>query len=105
MSRRIVIFNSISGRGGQIPDVVSEGNVRAVALVSGVAKKLDGDYWNMTVFNNGAATIYLGFDDTVTDADGFPVVQNAGYAFYLDEGTHLYGYATAEAEARILEFS
>jgi len=105
MSRRIVIFNSISGRGGQVPDIASVGNIRKITWTADKAEQIDGDYWNFTVLNNTAHIIYIGFSDEVTSDDGFPIRQNAGYTFYLNEGVHIYGYAVTGAEARILEQS
>ena len=58
---------------------------------------------SVAVYNNGAATVYLG-DADVTTSIGYPLAAGAHFAIDLDPAEALYGIvASGTVEVRVLE--
>lgn len=58
---------------------------------------------SVAVYNNGAATVYLG-DDGVTTANGYPLAAGSHMSIDLDPSEALYGIvASGTVEVRVLE--
>ena len=74
-----------------------------MGLAAAVIKTADTDRFGIAVFNLGAETIYLGKDNTVTTANGFPLLSNTGIYFDGYTGA-LWGISgTAGQDVRYLE--
>jgi hypothetical protein len=54
------------------------------------------------LWNNGPGIIYLGYDNTVSAGNGFPLASGSGYEFPKDLTRSLWAVATAESDLRIL---
>lgn len=59
---------------------------------------------SISVYNNGAATVWLGRTDEVTAADGYPLGPGEHYAQDLGPGEELWGVtATGTVDVRTIE--
>lgn len=83
-------------------DYLSHGFV-TVGTSAIVIRTADGDRFGIAIYNKGNATLYIGMDNTVLTATGFPVEPNTG--LYLDGYTGaLWGICdAADQSIRYLE--
>lgn len=83
-------------------DYLTWGNV-TIGTSAAVIKAANVDRFGIAVFNLGSATVYLGKDNTVTVAAGFPLLSNQGLYFDGYTGA-LWGISgTASQDVRYLE--
>lgn len=63
-----------------------------------------GDRKNITIFNNGTATIYIGSDSSVTTATGLPIPAGSQYSADYGSKVTVYGISgSAGQDVRVLE--
>lgn len=74
-----------------------------MGVAAAVIKAANADRFGIAVFNLGSATVYLGYDNTVAVAAGFPLLSNQGLYFDGYTGA-LWGISgTAGQNVRYLE--
>lgn len=99
---QVVVLNPEDGSAG------GSGLVTALS-VGGTAVKLPTTPMRgrraIAVFNNSAATLYVGFSPNVTTGTGWPVPQGTSLPMDINSDVELYGIAGSTLDVRILELS